>query len=62
MIIAVKPQDMPVVLAEIDKVSAQKPQAPKAKPPAVAVNVCPHCKASFPKPMKFCGECGKAMS
>ena len=24
--------------------------------------VCPHCGAKFHKPMKFCGECGKAMS
>ena len=24
--------------------------------------VCPHCKAKMPKPMKFCGECGKEMS
>jgi hypothetical protein len=21
--------------------------------------LCPHCGASFPNPMKFCGECGK---
>jgi len=24
--------------------------------------VCPHCGAKFPAPMKFCGECGKAMA
>jgi hypothetical protein len=24
--------------------------------------VCPHCRAKFPQPLKFCGECGKAMS
>ena len=24
--------------------------------------VCPHCGAKFQKPMKFCGECGKAMA
>jgi hypothetical protein len=48
------------VLAEIDKVSAQTPVAPKPKP--APANICPHCKATFPKPMKFCGECGKAMS
>jgi hypothetical protein len=23
--------------------------------------VCPHCNASFDKPLKFCGECGKPM-
>src|SRR5437762_9245028 len=54
-------KELAVVLAEIDKISTQKPQAVKPKP-AVAANICPHCKASFPKAMKFCGECGKAMS
>ncbi len=24
--------------------------------------VCPHCRAKFKKPMKFCGQCGKAMA
>ena len=24
--------------------------------------VCPHCKATFKEALKFCGECGKAMS
>lgn len=28
----------------------------------VSASACPHCGASFPKPMKFCGECGKAMA
>jgi hypothetical protein len=23
---------------------------------------CPHCGATFEKPLKFCGECGKAMA
>src|SRR5215510_844230 len=40
------------VLAEIDKLGG-KP-APKPLP----LNVCPSCGARFPKPMKFCGECG----
>jgi hypothetical protein len=55
------------VLGEIEKAgparASQPPaapvQAPIAKP---AANVCPHCGAQFPKPMKFCGECGKAMA
>ena len=59
------------VLAEIERVStgapaaqgkrgsgAVKPAAPKVTPGTV----CPHCNATFAKPMKFCGECGKAMS
>jgi hypothetical protein len=47
------------VLGEIEKFGVPKVQAPQEKPPA---NVCPHCSAKFPKPMKFCGECGKAMA
>jgi hypothetical protein len=51
------------VLAEIEKVigapAQVQAQAPAEKPPA---NTCPHCGATFPKPMKFCGECGKAMA
>jgi hypothetical protein len=31
-------------------------------PSAEAPLACPHCGAEFPTPMKFCGECGKAMS
>jgi len=53
------------VLAEIDRVTQQAPSkaavaAPKPKP--AAGTVCPHCGAKFAKPMKFCGECGKAMA
>ena len=47
-------------LAEIDKLA---PQAVKAAPPAPkAALSCPHCHAKFDKPMKFCGECGKAIA
>jgi hypothetical protein len=54
------------VLAEIDKLApatavvAAKVATPK--PEVEPGTVCPHCDARFPKPMKFCGECGKAMS
>jgi hypothetical protein len=54
------------VLGEIEKFGATPVKVPTA--PTVAVperppaNVCPHCHAQFPKPMKFCGECGKAMA
>jgi hypothetical protein len=35
----------------------------KPKPAAKPVGtVCPHCKASFPQSLKYCGECGKAMA
>jgi hypothetical protein len=54
------------VMAEIDRMKGTAPPAgapPKAKAAtAVAANECPHCHAKFPKPMKFCGECGKAMT
>ncbi len=62
------------VIGEINTIVAAA-QAPKAKAPAAppkpkpkpepepdSATVCPHCGAKFPKPMKFCGECGKAMS
>jgi rRNA maturation endonuclease Nob1 len=58
------------VLGEIDvvkqrllaegKMVANTP--PSAKRKAAASYVCPHCKASFKEPLKFCGECGKAMA
>ncbi|MEO8660927.1 MAG: hypothetical protein ABI693_20825 [Bryobacteraceae bacterium] len=52
-------------LAEIDSVlgvgEKQRPAAKVAAPAAVGV-VCPHCKAKFEKPLKFCGECGKPMA
>jgi hypothetical protein len=65
-------KDLAAVLGEIDKVTgAPRPVAKAAvaaKPVAVAAvpreiaNVCPHCGATMPRPMKFCGECGKAMA
>ena len=37
--------------------------AVKAKPaPKPTATVCPHCKATFPQALKFCGECGKAIA
>jgi hypothetical protein len=53
------------VLGEIGKFEVSKKQpapAVQATPEKPPTNVCPHCNATFPKPMKFCGECGKAMS
>ena len=51
------------VLEEIEKVNAGG-KAPVAAPVSAAksANECPHCHATFAKPMKFCGECGKEMS
>jgi len=55
------------VLAEIDAIKAQQPQAVKSvlksvPKPAAASTTCPHCGATFDRPLKFCGECGKAMA
>jgi hypothetical protein len=55
------------VLAEIDHVQpAAAPvavQAPAPPPPVSdSAKVCSHCGAKFARPMKFCGECGKAMT
>lgn len=49
------------VMAEIDKIAGKPAPPPKPAEP-VAPNACPHCGAKFDKPMKFCGECGKAMT
>lgn len=53
--------ELAVVLAELDR-SQQKP-APAIVPKTASEpgRVCPHCKAKFEKPLKFCGECGKSM-
>jgi hypothetical protein len=56
-------KELAVVLAETEDTvkrlglsSVRVQAAPKKK------NVCPHCGASFPTALKFCGECGKAMA
>lgn len=56
-------KELAVVLAEIETIAPQprKPAAPPAPVVRPAPNTCPHCGAKFPKPMKFCGECGKSM-
>jgi hypothetical protein len=59
------------VLAEVDKIKLQlngsrppqtaAPKPKKASPTPPAAFVCDSCGASFDKPLKFCGECGKPM-
>ncbi|HTP89434.1 MAG TPA: hypothetical protein VMJ34_20935 [Bryobacteraceae bacterium] len=56
------------VLAEIDGLQPAAATAPVSAPPAEpepvqpeTAKLCPHCGAKFARPMKFCGECGKAM-
>jgi hypothetical protein len=56
-------RELAKVLAEIDSMAP----AVKAKAAVVVAKPksdgkkCPHCGATFPQPLKFCGECGKAM-
>jgi rRNA maturation endonuclease Nob1 len=62
-------KELAVVIAEIEKLAPPKaaaaaatkkePAKPKTPQPGT---VCPHCQATFPNPMKFCGECGKPMA
>jgi rRNA maturation endonuclease Nob1 len=59
-------RELAKVLSEIDAVPVQPARAKAAKAAAeTVVNIsdkCPHCGAKFPQPLKFCGECGKAMA
>ena len=50
-------KDLAHVMAETDRIKAGLP----AQPPVVVQkkNQCPSCGATFDKPLKFCGECGK---
>jgi hypothetical protein len=51
------------VIQEIEKFLPGEKKTEIQSPPVQSpANLCPHCGASFPKPMKFCGECGKAMA
>ena len=53
------------VLAEVDRLKLQlSPNGSVPPPPEVKQRdplTCPHCKAKFAQPLKFCGECGKPM-
>lgn len=58
-------RDLAKVLAEIDSLKGG-PEPPSIAAPGKplkrnAANACPHCGASFDRPLKFCGECGKPM-
>lgn len=52
--------ELATVLAGIDAILKGAAVPPKAAAPADPLK-CPHCGATFDKPMKFCGECGKTM-
>jgi hypothetical protein len=68
-------KELAAVLAEIENfnpAAAPRPAMPSPAPAAArpgpireaadAGAVCSQCGAAFPKPMKFCGECGKEMT
>jgi len=56
-------KELAVVLAGIESVKTGAPApTPKPAPAPEPVLQCPHCQATFPQPMKFCGECGKEMA
>ena len=38
------------------------PKQAAPTPPRRAGTSCPHCGASFPQALKYCGECGKAIA
>lgn len=62
-------KDLAQVMAETDRIKAELAsktvKAPDLHPkdlPAKKTNECPSCGATFEKPLKFCGECGKPMT
>lgn len=66
-------KELSAVLAEMEstaaklglstkRVPAKRGAKTQAPPPVTAGTVCPSCNARFEKPLKFCGECGKAMA
>jgi hypothetical protein len=60
-------RELAKVLADIDTLAPAEPVRAKAAKAAAETigkvsDKCPHCGAKFPQPLKFCGECGKAMA
>lgn len=58
-------KQLAAVLAEVDRLRGGQLAEPAPVPtPALkaAARECPHCGARFARELKFCGECGKAMS
>ncbi len=58
-------KELAATLAEIDAImgkAAPAKSAAPATPPVKPGTVCPHCRAKFDTPLKFCGECGKPMT
>jgi hypothetical protein len=61
-------RELALVLAEMEETVKRLGLTPvrvpplKARKPSMAGTVCPHCGASFPQSLKFCGECGRAIA
>ena len=63
-------RELAVVLAEMDgalkrsaiTVTRGPAKASSSKKISGTGTTCPFCGAQFPQPLKFCGECGKAMT
>src|SRR5437868_6929741 len=62
-------KELAMVLAETEATIKKlglmpKRVPPKAGSPAARPSgiVCPHCGAKFPQPLKYCGECGRAIA
>ncbi len=53
-------KELAQVMAQVDQLKSQT-VAP-VPIPVVNPNACPACGASFPQPLKFCGECGAKMN
>jgi hypothetical protein len=60
--------ELAAVMSEIDRIKQHAPPPAPAAPPSPkkeapsSHTVCKNCGAEFPTAMKFCGECGKAIS
>ncbi len=58
-------KQLAAVLAEVDRIRAGARARARAKTGCEGLESrlqCPHCGAKFERELKFCGECGKAMS
>src|SRR5271154_4591467 len=55
-------KELAKVMAETDRIKAEVGIQPVVPAAAPKKNTCPSCGASFEKPLKFCGECGKPMA
>lgn len=61
-------KELAVVLSEMEStlsalgLTAKRVATSKPVPAPAAGTKCPSCGAVFPQPLKFCGECGKAMA